>query len=521
VLSEIISPVGGFDGSVPPENLRPGKTPHSENLIVEGDFLVQRSGISDYNPPIPGSHATNEERFTLAAKGYGLDGILYYVTVSERTHASATSDGGFAWTASADNLQTLGYGSASTKSYFDWTEFYEPDANDNAIVITKGDGVPVYKALSGDSLGKWYEHTGFTSVESYAQCVASYDQRLLFFNIAPDASSDPNVKRVRWSVRGDPLDFSSAGAGFDDLLDMRGFGTVLLPDRDRLLLFSNKEVWQARARRDAYAFDFAPLNRATGAPYPRTVVPTNVGVIWIGEDYHVYRLVGTEVRQFEPAIQEYLRDNLREEVEFWAKYNTDTNQYQLFFSDTTGELTTKAFYLNTTSVNPSRRDYTRDTGNWALQTFDTDSTYTESYTCGFDDVMMGFSFTNPFPRFVREDSATTMGHGVSTTSWKWRSHGLRASRDPNTYEGISELYLDYEVDSDISVDVHYSTDLGQTFSSAGTLNLTTGGQKTAFLPISPIAARHAQFELRGNTIDKMRLGSIRLTLRPYSGRRAL
>lgn len=517
VRQEIIDPTKGFNSSVPPQNLRPGETPHSENLVFEGGYLLPRSGLSQF---VTAQWRSNYERAALVARAYSVDGVALYIVTSDLTTNSAISDGGVVWAemANPNDLDALGYGSASTTSYFDWAEFWNPDEDHNCIAATKGSAVPVYKVLRADSsasLVRWYEHTGFTSVESYANFVASFDQRLLFFNIAAEGE-DPKAKRVRWSVRGDPMDFTSIGAGFDDLIDMKGFGTGLIPDRDRLLLFSDKELWQARARRDSYAFDFTALDKTVGAPYPRTVVSTNVGTMWVGEDFNIYRLAGNAIRPFEPNIREYLRDNLKEETEFWANYDPERETYQLYFSTTTGDVATKAFFLNTTTVAQSRRDPARDTGMWMHQDFEYGTTKIE-ISNGCRDFMASVQSDTAVPARYRSDETFD---ATSDTSFKWRSHAIRASQDPNTYEGITEFWLDYEADSAMSLDLYHTTDLGQSWAQAGTMALATGGLKTAFLPVTPIAARHSQFEIRATNTDKVRLSNMRLTLRSYSGRRA-
>jgi len=428
------------------------------------------------------------------------------------------------WTSDNTNLGTY-FQSASTTTYFDWTQIFEPNDGENAVVATKGDGVPIYKVLT-PTYSEWSVVSDFISHESSAQFVESFDNRLIFFNTATEGGV-PTTRRVWWSVRGDPLDFTSTGAGFEDLLDMKGHGTGIIAEEDRLVLFSNEEVWEARPRRDAYAFDFNALTKVIGNAYPRSAAKTDIGIIWLGPDFKFYRAQGGIVRPFSPDVQRYLKTNFREPTECWATFVPSENQYRFFFSTTTGLSATNAFYLNTEDVATDRMHPEQDKGNWMLQNFKITSASSQyQANCG-DDVFIGTDgrdFNDKY-QFL-ETVPTQLGDGGNVQTYRWKSHGLSGSKFPNQFEGISEILIDLQQQaaSNFSLGVSISTNLGASFISGSVINVgPTGDPDTVFLPVQPTAARKAMFETHfwtgGTDTSHKRFQNYEVTLRPWSGRR--
>lgn len=148
--------------------------------------------------------------------------------------------------------------------------------------------------------------------------------------------------RVMWHVEGDPTDWTGVGSGYQDLVDMQGFGTRIFAEQDHMILATDKELWYGRAVGLPYVFQFHPLIRTLGIPYHKAALQTPRGIFWLGEDFQIYRLSQMQVQAFGQQVQPYLRDVLRAPDVAFFSYNALLDQLRLFFSVDSTSFPTRA-----------------------------------------------------------------------------------------------------------------------------------------------------------------------------------
>src|SRR5207247_3619549 len=108
--------------------------------------------------------------------------------------------------------------------------------------------------------------------------VAAYDNYLLAFNIRdPGSAQSDFVQRVQWNDRGSASSWTGGLAGYEDLLAMRGQGTRIVTQDNRVILFSDAEIWQGYPSNFPFVFRFEPLDRSIGCPYSWTISDTPQG----------------------------------------------------------------------------------------------------------------------------------------------------------------------------------------------------------------------------------------------------
>lgn len=165
-----------------------------------------------------------------------------------------------------------------------------------------------------------------------AKDVALLDNRVVFWNVRDDSALSRFVTRAQWSVRGDPEDYSSTGAGFEDLVDMHGQGTRIFAEGDQLILATEEEIWRGRKTGlDVVVLNFTPLERNLGIPYPRAATQTPLGIVWLGSDRMIYRLSGERIEPIGANVQRTLRDTLTQPQRAFFGYNPETQQLTLYY----------------------------------------------------------------------------------------------------------------------------------------------------------------------------------------------
>jgi hypothetical protein len=193
--------------------------------------------------------------------------------------------------------------------------------------------------LSAQSASQFTAFTSETSRKNPKSCLI-FDDRLLFFRTC--ASEDSHTTDVHgagaytfrndvyWSVRGNMSDFSSVGAGFELLPDMEGRIIHAVNEGDRALLFSDKQVWEMRPRRDLYGFDFRKLSDNVGLSNARAVKSTPYGTFFADPFHRFWHAMGNEVNRLnewlpslntaEPIVAGY--HGAENTVQFWTSLLT-------------------------------------------------------------------------------------------------------------------------------------------------------------------------------------------------------
>lgn len=490
IRQEFIEPVSGLDTASPPQNLAPGQTPFSQNFDVDDRCLRVRSGESRW-----GAVALGTDKALGVARINDVLGTDYTVVVSDAT-ASVRSEGATGWT----TLTSCPNSSAST-AYKDFAYGYAPSLDESALIMCDGIAAPVYWSPVASA---WAAVGDFDSHESFAKHVAFFDNRAVFFNMG-SRTTLPYATRVRWSQRGNPLEYTDQDAGFEDLADMKGEGKAIFAEADRLVLFSEEEVWIARSRRDQYVFEFFPLARNVGLPQSRAAAITDKGIIWLDNEYRFRLVAGNAIYTFNDETQKFLKDTVREPSEMWAAFDPNEGLFKLNFSDTTAQYPSRSLWLRTDTVTADPANPNELRGVWMHQDFP------DQVTAGVEEVQVTSKGTA-----YRLLSQQTTDDAVAIDA-RWRSHAMRLRNDPDMKEMLTQGWLDYQADSSSSLSLYHSGDLSGTLTHAGAFSLTSGNN-TAHLPFLTPAQRYQQIELRESDGGQPRIVNLRLELRQYTGR---
>lgn len=519
--TEIVEPVGGFNAQRPATNLTPGETPFSQNWVMGDRYIEPRSGLSRLGSVTSATTLLRND-FPLYACGalerIGTD--VAYV-VSRGTIAQyAPGDPASTWTTvvgTAPASNTTKVPGTFYDGYYDHTVVFDAAADTQYLILTNWHDMPLKVPVQSSGNAASSIISSFVSVTSFARYVENFDDRLIFFS-SRNTGAVPDDKRVRWSARGSPFDFTNGG--FEDLESMKGVPSGMAKSGDNLALFSTREIWLARPRRDAFGFDFYGLRQDIGNLYPHSLQETAAGPIWLGPDNQFYRLFGSEVRRIGDELGALLETTLREPQLAFSVYDPNTATYKFFYSDTTGQYPTKALFLSVNELRPVGLN--TDKGVWFMQDFGSfelaaAGRVNHSLSPQIEQsVFVVSSKGTPY----RLDSATTSDDGTAIDC-RWRSHALRAERDLFPYEALQECWLEYEYDSATTstVSVYQSSNNGGSFTAVGSASLTSG-VGYVLVPISAAAARNQMFELRLNDGSKPRLARMQLKLRGYTGRHA-
>lgn len=335
-----VDPTKGFHGGLPPEDLPPGYSPELQNFILtsSGGYIRPRSGLSQY-----GTYDFNGA--VLGAKEiFDVEGNSCGFAPSSRSF-SFLHPGNQAWsdlsyTPNSNITHMRGNVSGTSSDYFRTASIY--DINTEQVLAVTSNNTDSFKAFQVDvSAGTFSD---FTHPDSISSTVASADivsvnDRLVFFNTL-DATGGRFPTRVMWSARGNPRSFLiNDGAGFEDIMDMRGAGQAAVRFRDFILLFTQYEIWRGTPTYDAYAFRFDRIVDNIGCPYPKTIVATPQGVIFLGSDRELYMTDGARLAPIGPVegqghsrVQGKIRDEATNLDRAWALYDSQEHSYELFYT---------------------------------------------------------------------------------------------------------------------------------------------------------------------------------------------
>lgn len=528
---EIINPSFGLDDSAPFDELRPGYTPKSQNLVTDFRGITPRSGLSGY-----GGMATDVATPVLGGGEYGdRVGNWYAVVASARTVSWLKAGQEASWS-------TLSYTgtdqmSGNSRSYWNMEAIYDSGLTEFMVVLTNNVDQPKFFELSPDA-ATFSDFTFLNSLMSVAKDVIAHDDRLVFFNVRADDVRLPTS--VVYTPRGNPTSqLILSGAGRQDLLDMKGVGQRIAKDREGLLLFSDREIWRGRARRDIFAYDFFRLTDNFACPFPRTVANCAAGVVFIAQDLECYIISGNVIQPLGPGengapsrIKKLLRDEMAEGDRMWASFSPRLNRYELYFKDTSTSFPDRALY------------YDFETGAWFEQKLDghelsfgfsyadpepapaetwqqQGDTWDQQITvwdeaglpvrAAYESVdVMAFSSNGTAYRF-RSNQTTDDGTAID---WRWRSHGM-GRMDQRGFERLDQVWIEYDANSTSSCSVFGTPDGGATFDAGFALSLRSSDLSVDFVPLLT-EGRAPQFEIRGSDGGTPRFRSFEARLRGSS-----
>ena len=200
---------------------------------------------------------------------------------------------------------------------------YDVTADDWSLVwAVDRVGLPPYQWFSSATT---YTHL---TDDIRAHFITPFDNRLMAWNSR--YSGDPQMypTRVIWSDRGDIRAWDPSAttvtAGFEDLLDMAGRGTWIEGFDQRVILFSDREIWQGYVGTPPFTFLFSPVNKQIGCVYGPTVTQTPSGLAFVGSDGRAY-LLGQDnsLRHISAAVD-------RRGLGTRAVYDPMTREYRVF-----------------------------------------------------------------------------------------------------------------------------------------------------------------------------------------------
>jgi hypothetical protein len=372
---------------------------------------------------------------------------------------------------SAFGLGTYTGGGSSSNQRWDYAQTFFPNigsTGDFGLVASCLAG-----ASSGDTLIVLYGVTGagtsprfsYLTGSPRAISVCAFDNYVVAFNVINA------VQRVQWSQRGNPSNWTGEGSGFEDLLEMRGRGTAIRSlGENRMVLFSDEEIWYGIGATYPAQFDFNPLDPTVGCPIAATIQNTEAGLIFVGND-NTIRLLPSEGGRSQvlvPSLSREIRRNMAQTA--WAVYDPRLRLYHLYPGPLTGSVS--GFVVNV------------DTGEWGCENFG--STVADSGQIGLGTkrpvnqlqshtLNEGLYFANSTGTVYSTNSLLAndnFGSATGVVSAMWRSAHI-APDLPGNHKQLTQINVDYRSTNNASeLSVKISPN-GKTFGSGRTMSLTS------------------------------------------------
>lgn len=507
----IFEPTLGLSVDQPSVDAQPGTTPDAANYIMRDGYLEPRAGIvprtTNAQPmgvvPITGVfelQSTAAVRYPLAS------GTTRWAVYGQ----SATPNG---WS-------VLSYVSAhglndppalASTDYMDFAQIYWPLRDENLAVGAPGSYQSLYCTQS--------DTTVFSSLTSAprARFLTAYDNFLLAGNIK--TGSIDAVQRIQWSDRGDPTiwDPGQGLAGYEDLLALRGQITRLIGQENRVVVFSEAEIWQGTRGDGTFVFAFQPYDRSVGCPYSWTAVETPIGIIFLAKDYNVYLLPkgGGAAEPIGQKLHRSIRENIDHPERAFALYDNTLSQYQLYYAIKGGSgYPQRAVYLDVKS------------GAWAPQSYDpvggtlSFTRATEIYVSssattwgGLSAASLAWSQLNQSwselggtsearspmvgssaGTLYTYSSQATSDNGTPVLSY-WRST-VAGGLNPTQQKTVTEVRIDYQADSASSLTLRLSTNAGASFGASQRLDIPATSSISQAIGYPYLAGRYPLLEVQ-------------------------
>ena len=332
---QTLDPTQGLRLDVTPSNLEPGQASVASNVVLRYGAIQCRPGFEVDATGQPVSSATSWRQT-------GFRGALFtdpnagtdYRFLFEGP-AAAFYGGTATGTSVASYISSLGTSLEYSVSTGAFADPQQPVVFRNAYDVTADDWSLVW-AVDRAELPpyQWFSsNTTYTHLtdDIRAHFITPFDNRLMAWNSR--YSGDPQMypTRVIWSDRGDIRAWdpsaTTVSAGFEDLLDMAGRGTWIEGFDQRVILFSDREIWQGYVGTPPFTFLFSPVNRQLGVVYGQTVKHTPIGLMFVASDGRAYALgQDTALRHISKAVD-------RRGLGTRAVYDPMTRQYRVFHSD--------------------------------------------------------------------------------------------------------------------------------------------------------------------------------------------
>lgn len=132
-----------------------------------------------------------------------------------------------------------------------------------------------------------------------AKYLATFASRLILGNTIETGTYCP--KRVRWSVVGDPEDYTSTGSGFLDLVDTDDNITGFASYKDRLFIIKERSIWELVYVGGTTVFRVIPVIKEVGSYAPLSIDVMKEGLVIYCTD-GIYLFDGISVVHIDSGI---------------------------------------------------------------------------------------------------------------------------------------------------------------------------------------------------------------------------
>jgi hypothetical protein len=423
-----------------------------------------------------------------SARGTALDGpplaILEYVKLSGTSYTVAiTEQSLYYWNYStADWVQDTTGLVGNTDHLVSWTVL------DDALIFTN-----FYQLKRWTGPGTITDQittmpSGVTSIR--AKYLASFDGRLLLFNLAEDGASYP--ERLRYSVKNNSRDLGNSGSGYYSFDDNPQAGAMVVPMGDYLVIGKERTLYLGRPTGSSIMpYSFRTFREGIGpaVPFSLTIVE---GMGWfLGWD-EVYELTPAAVTPISTAVSEVMIPGLNDAAfaSGWASIVEDNNEAWLLVAEGTDTSPTSGWIYNwkerawTTVSLPGSIRLTTGGVSRKVNTFlafgDLQDTIGEqTWTMGYSSLEEG----TPVPLFGGSDGQV---YELDESLSNWNGNALdaiaasqvltlqdKAGQDIEFYlHGIRFGYLPVAASATITVELSF--DEGTTWSNAVTVTFAAG-----------------------------------------------
>ena len=473
-FEEIVTPLSGFTDS-PPITTPSDSFYSGQNVWIKNGAMFPRSKLSAIGTGTLGGEPNGFFLYDDISGG-ATPVITSQDTVAYLENQSFTS---LTYVSGTSNLPPTG---GPTDEFFGTTVYLERD-DINLGVFTNGID-PIF-AWEGPSIT-----TGFSTLTQapIATDMALFDNKLVGWNIQELSSNSRLVQRVQWGVSGDPEDWTGIGSGFEDLVDMRGAGTRIFASEDRLILATDKEVWEGRRIGFPFIFRFSAIDKTIGMPFKRPVLQTQRGIFWLNDDFNIYRVVGGRITPIGDAIKQVLRNELDPFEEAFFGFNEQQDLLTLYYSTTAGTLPQRAFSFDLVEGHWTPHTYTQELALSGSAVVSSSATtwggligtlsaqnLTFNQFLGITGANEEAVFSSNGSAYIFHSEATNDDGSVVEEDAYF---GGLFQEDVRSVKFLSEVKLDVSADSASTLSVGGSNNLGETFGEEVQLSISASSTYT-------------------------------------------
>ena len=470
----------GFDVSRPSVNLPLGGTPVSDNVILRDGAIELRPTLSLFTGnPHPQGNVPALGLYELET----VDGFNQHVESGTTRHAV------FGQGSAPNEWSLLSYlpgngvddpPSLINADSWDYAQVYSAAANENLVYMATSSYQTLYAHVAGT--GVFSTMTGAPQ----ARFVAAYDNYIVAANLREGAAN--LVQRVQWNDRGSASSWTGGLSGFQDLLDMRGEITRIIPYETGVFVFSDEEVWRGQPLSTGVdVWTFARYDSSRGCPYSWTVTNTPLGIMFLGKDYQVYLLPkgGGPSQPIGPKVQRRIRTTIDYPERAWSVYDNTYQQYKLNYAIAGGSgFPQRGVWLDIPTGAWMPQSYDSAGGGLSLsrgiegQLRSSATTWGGLFAAGptwatvtgtWDDyagrdqgraIIAGSSNGT-----IYYDSSTGTSDNGTAVPQVWQSGALLGG-DPSQQKTVTKLLTDYQATTASKITVQYTQDVGASFHSS-------------------------------------------------------